>query len=127
MLFRQVSLAVLRSFLFLKESGVLTKTYFVLFLRVNQEEESTLLLSLPKVSAALLKWLKKSKKRQALNQELLFLVTFKEAAVRQFVTELWQVKWVVRRLSFYLKVSRTESYVCNNMKLLMLILKKVLQ
>ena len=64
---------------------------------------------------------------EALNQELLFLVTFKEVAVRQFVTELWQVKWVVRRLSFYLKVSRTESYVCNNMKLLMLILKKVLQ
>ena len=127
LLFRQVSLAVLRLFLFLKESGVLTKTYFVLFLRVNQEEESTLLLSLPKVSAVLLKWLKKSKKRQALNQELLFLVMFKEAAVRQFVTELWQVKWVVRRLSFYLKVSRTESYVCNNMKLLMLILKKVLQ
>ena len=69
----------------------------------------------------------KSRGRQALNQELLFLVMFKEAAVRQFVTELWQVKWVVRRLSFYLKVSRTESYVCNNMKLLMLILKKVLQ
>lgn len=85
------------------------------------------IISLPKVSAVLLKWLKKSKKRQALNQELLFLVMFKEAAVRQFVTELWQVKWVVRRLSFYLKVSRTESYVCNNMKLLMLILKKVLQ
>ncbi len=110
-----------------KKVEFLTKTYFVLFLRVNQEEESTLLLSLPKVSAVLLKWLKKSKKRQALNQELLFLVTFKEVAVRQFVTELWQVKWVVRRLSFYLKVSRTESYVCNNMKLLMLILKKVLQ
>ena len=28
--------------MFLKESGVLTKTYFVLFLRVNQEEESTI-------------------------------------------------------------------------------------
>ncbi len=108
-----IACAVLRLFLFLKESGVLTKTYFVLFLRVNQEEESTLLLSLPKVSAVLLEMAKEIEEKTGIESELLFLVMFKEAAVRQFVTELWlKVKWVVKAVELLLE-GKQNRIVCN--------------